>query len=350
MNSALPLAALALPALAPEVPVRYTIPGADSLTVPLTIALLEAEVISDAMLRAPRNALLTEVFCEQEKQLSSRALSHWWTRLIRRRPCKFFRWSLRVQQMEDTNYDTDTTAWFCFTRMEGDIPRFALAPGIERLEHLKEGFGQTVLAVLRDAAFRLPDSFNPWFALDWADREYWQETENDAELLELRRAEGGYKTVQELLENEHVITRAMFYAETPEWVCMPERVLSRDAIEEAATNDFARRVVQVCDELHDLVSRPDFVLHPADKGAWRCGQYPIDGCMVLVWKRYDVIGQTIDDYLEDLGRCGEYTDFIDTNPVPMTADGVREFMTITEQALEVAVLTEQLILLLGEEF
>jgi PRTRC genetic system protein F len=346
----LPASVLALPQLAPEIPLRYTVAGVDALAVPLTIALLEAGVISDAMLRTPRNALLVDVFGEQEKQLSERALAHWWTRLIRAQPCKFFRWSLHVQQLEDTNYDTATTAWFCFTRIDGDIPRFALAPGIERLELLREGFGQTVLAVLRDATMLLPESFNPWFALDWADQAYWQDTQDDVELLELRREGGQYATVQDLLESEHVITRAMFYAEMPEWVCAPRRVLSRADVEDAGTNDFARRAIKLCDEMHALVNRPGFVLHPADKGVHRCNNYNIDGCMVLLWKQYDVIGQTIDDYLEDIGNCGEYCDFIDANPVPMTADGVREFMTLTEQTIEVAVLTEQLILLLGEKF
>jgi PRTRC genetic system protein F len=347
----LPAAALALPQLAAEIPVRYVIPGIDALTVPLTIALLEADVITAPMLRTPHNALLVDVFGEQEKQLSARALSHWWTKLIREHSCKFFRWSLQVVQLDDTNYDTLTTAWFCFSRMGEDVPRFALARGIERLEVLREGFGQTALAVLRDAVLLLPESFNPWTALDWADQVYWQESRDDAELLEMRRDDGGYKTVQELLENEHVITRAAFFAELPEWVCAPKRTLSREKIAAAAGGDrFARQVIELCDQLHSLVNRPDFVLHPADKGVYRTSQYPIDGCMVLVWKPFDVIGETIDDYLNDLGQSGEYCEFIDATPVPMTAAGMREFMTLTEQTIQVAVLVEKLILLLGEKY
>lgn len=348
-----PVGALALPVFAPEVPARYVIPGADAMTVPLTIALLEAGVITDAMLRAPRNALLLDVFGEQEKQLSARALSHWWTKLIRETPCKFFRWSLHVQQLVDlpNGYDEPNTAWFCFSRIGEDIPRFALARGVERLERVIEGFGQTVLAVLRDATMLLPESFNPWFAVDWADQLYWRESLDDVELLEMRREEGGYKTVQELLECEQVVTRAAFFAEIPEWVCSPKRVLSREAIVDAAGGDrFARQAIELCDALHALVSRPGFVLHPADKGAYRTGHYPIDGCMILLWKQYDVIGQTIDDYLNDIGTSGEYCEFIDANPVPMTAAGVREFMALTEQCIQVAVLVEKLVLLLGEKF
>lgn len=351
----IPLAALSLPVLTQEVPTRYVLPGAEALTVPLTIALLEAGVITDAMLRTPRNATLAEIFGAQEKQLTERALAHWWTKMIREHSCKFFRWRLHVQQLEDTGhgYDQASHAWFCFTRMGlGDTfpPRFALSKGVEQLEGLLEGFGQTVLAVLEDASQLLPDAQTPWSALRWAQCAHWDFTENDAQLLEKRRIEGCYASVQDLLENSHVVTREMFYAEMPEWVCAPKRVCSRVEIERAASSKFARKVVDVCDALHDLVSRPDFNLSPIDKGASRCGLDTVDGSMILLWKQYDVIGETIDDFLNDLGNTGEYCEFIDANPVPMTAAGVREFMSKTEQALQVAVLTEKLVLLLGEEF
>lgn len=351
----LPASILALPALAPEVPARYVLPGEDQLAVPLTIALLEAGVISDAMLRAPRNALLVDVFCAQEKQLAERALAHWWTKLIRARPCKFFRWELHVQQLEDTGHghDRENTAWFCFTRMGYQAkypPRFALGKGTEKLEGLLEGFGQTVLAVLQDATLLLPDSLNPWRALDFAQYMYWDYTNNDAELLEHQRELHGYATVQEVIDRGDLITREMFFAEMPEWVCSPKRVCSRAEIAAAATTDFARRVVAVCDELHGLVSGSDFTLSPSDKGAYRCGRDTIDASMILLWKQFDVIGQAIDDHLNYLGECGEYCEYIDANPVPMTSAGVRDFMAKTEQAIQVAVLTEKLILLLGEEF
>jgi PRTRC genetic system protein F len=351
----LPASVLALPQLAAEIPLRYTIAGADALTVPLTIALLEAGVISNPMLRAPRNAPLTEMLGEPEKKLSERALSHWWTRLIRNQPCKFFRWSLHVQQLEEGGhgYDKGTTAWFCFKRIEGhvddEIPRFALSAGVERLERQLAGLGQTVLAVLRDATLLLPDSFTPWQALDWAERAYWEDTRGDVEYLEMRREMGGFDTVKEMVEQEQPVTRAVFYADMPEWVCAPKRVLSREAIAAAEGNLFASRAIALCDALHALVNRPGFILRPWHKGVYRCGYDTVDGSMVLLWKESDVIGQVLDDYLNDLGNSGEYCEFTDANPVPMTAEGIREFVTTTEQMIEVAVLTEKLILLIGEK-
>lgn len=344
-------APLALPLFAPDVPMHYTIPGIDTLTVPLTIALLEADVISNAMLRAPRNTLLVDVFGETEKQLCERALAHWWTRLIRANSCKFFRWELHVQQLENDGHghDKSTTAWFCFDRMAGEIPRFALSRGIGRLEAALEGFGQTVLAVLREATNLLPDSFTPWVAVGWAEWLHWSDSDNDKDMLE-DFAEIHGITVEVTSESYDLMTRAKFFANVPEWVCRPRQVVTRAAIGAAGTGDFERSVIEVCDALHALVHRPDFVLEPVDKGAYRCGHDTVDASMVLLWNEGDVIGQVIDDYLEQVGSAGDYCEFIDANPVPMTADGIRAFQIRTEQTLQVAVLTEKLILLLGEKF
>ena len=344
-------ASLALPHFAPDVPMHYTIPGVDVLTVPLAIALIEANVISNAMLRAPRNALLVDVFGETEKQLCERALAHWWTRLIRANSCKFFRWELHVQQLANDGhgYDESETAWFCFDRMDGEIPRFALSRGVERLEAILEGFGQTVLAVLREATLLLPDSFNPWIAIDWADWLHWSNSGDDEEMIE-EFADMHGVTKEEAIANYDILTRAKFFEEIPEWVCRPKQVLSREAIGAAAAGEFALRVVEICDRLHALVNRADFVLRPEHKGAYRCGHDTVDAAMVLLWNEGDVIGQVIDDYLEQVGNAGDYCEFIDANPVPMTAEGIRDFQIQTEQALQVAVLTERLVMLLGEKF
>lgn len=348
MSAMVPASVLALPQFAADVPMSYTVPGVDAMTIPLTIALLEAGVISDAMLRAPRNALLTEVFGETEKQLCERALAHWWTRLIRANSCKFFRWTLQVMQLDTGgNYDRDTTAWFCFSRIGDTIPRFALGRGIERLERVLEGFGQTVLAVLREALRLLPDSFTPWMAVGLAEWLHWDESENDDELI-ARYAHDNAMPVEEVGEGD-VLTRAIFFADMPRWACEPKQVVSRDAVGAAGTGKFEQSVIAACDELHALVTRPEFVLRPDDKGAHRCGRDTVDAAVALLWKENGVVGQVIDDYLNDLGNSGEYCEYIDTNPVTMTADGIKEFQIKTEQALQVAVLTEKLILLIGEK-
>jgi len=348
MSAMVPASVLALPQFGADVPMSYTIPGVDAMTIPLTIALLEAGVISDAMLRAPRNALLTEVFGETEKQLCERALAHWWTRLIRANSCKFFRWGLEVMQLDtDGAYDRDTTAWFCFGRTGDTIPRFALGRGIERLERVLDGFGQTVLAVLREALRLLPDSFTPWMALGLAEWMHWDDSENDDELIANYANERDIAV--EAVKEGDVLTRAIFFNEVPRWACAPQQVVTRDAIVAAGTGKFEQSVIAACDELHALVTRPEFVLRPDDKGSYRCGRDTVDAAVVLLWKDNGVVGQVIDDYLNDLGRTGEYCEYIDTNPVTMTADGIKEFQIKTEQALQVAVLTEKLILLIGEK-
>jgi PRTRC genetic system protein F len=343
--------ALAIPRLAPTVPLTLHITGQDVLVAPLTIALIEADVISAAMLRHPKNGWGAESESGvSARELAMRGLSKWWETTVRANSCKFFRWKLHVQRMQAFEMDAEYNdhAWFIFTRLGDELPRFALEKGVTRLEATLAGLGQTVLAVLKDATMRLPESFNPWRAVDFAEYFYWQDSETDLELLENMRVMNGYDTIQEVLDRDGVITREAFFSELPKWVTAPQRVLSRDAIGSADLGLFGSRVVAACDAIAVLVSTPEFTLHPADCGAWRTRMDSADAAMALLWREGDVIGQVTDDVINDLYNTGEYTDYIDANPVPMTADGIRHFQDLTEQKMKLAVLTEKLILLIGE--
>lgn len=345
--------ALALPQLSAAIPLKMLIAGDDSMLVaPLTIALLEADVITNRMLQPRRNATLGEIFGDTDaRALSMRALSTWWDALVKANSCKFFRWQLHVQSLSsDNNYlgEYEGHAWFIFTRMDGDIPRFALERRIQLLEAKLEGFGQTVLAVLLDATMRLPESLTPWRALDMADYFHWRSTADDAELLAQVREENGYATDQEAIDNDGILTREAFYRFMPRWVTTPQRVVSRDEICAAPLTGYQISVVAACDAIAELVGRPGFTLHPADKGVYRSGQDTTEAAMVLLWRDGDVVGQVIDDVINDFYNAGDANEFIDANPVPMTAAGIREFQNLTEQMMQLAVLTERLVLLVGD--
>ncbi len=345
--------ALSLPRLSSAVPLEMYIPGQESLVAPLAIALLEANVITDELLAPGPNATLDQVLGEpDERELSMLALSKWWRKMIRNHSCQFFRWELHVQKLDlNGNHVADVdenTVFFCFSRQNGDIPRFSLARRTELLEARLEGFGQTVLAVLFDACLLLPDSLNPWMAVDWAEGYHWSEFNDDDEMIEAYRIENDIETTQEVIDNYDLMTRAKFYQDMPRWVTAPKRTVSREAILCAARKGMEKDLVDVCDEIHALVNRPTFTLRPWDKGCQRSGFDSIDGCMVLLWRDNDVIGNIIDEALNMFGQTGEYVDFIDTNPVQMTAAGIKTFQSHTEQMMQLAVLVERLVLLIGE--
>jgi PRTRC genetic system protein F len=344
--------ALAIPQLSPDVPLKYLINDADDLVAPLAIALLEANVITDAMLRHPKNATLEQIFGGvNARDLAMRGLSKWWDATIKANSCKFFRWQLHVQRLvtDFSGAECENEAWFIFSRMDGEIPRFALENRITQLEATVPGFGQTVLAVLKDATRHLPDSFTPWDSVHMAQYMYWDNSETDEEMLEEMCTMRGYETVQELLgQDGDIMTRERFYSDVPQWVTAPNRAVSRDEIVAANLGHFEQQVVAACDAITQLVNHANFTLTPSDKGSYRCGLDTTDGAMVLLWRQFDVIGQVIDDVVNQLFQGGESTEFIDANPVPMTVEGIRHFQALTEQMMKLAVLTENLILLIGE--
>lgn len=342
--------ALALPHLHSSIPSEMHIPGKSDLAAPLAIALLEARLITDAMLMPGPNAPLVEVLREpDELELSMRALTAWWDGI--QYPAKYFRWNLHVQDLDDLTGRheslTGQIGWFCLTRDDNfGIPRFALRRLITELEATREGFGQTVLAVLLDATRHLPDSLDPWRAESFAEWLHWHSTSSDAELLEMLREDHDYLTTQEVLDDGDVMTREKFYADMPRWVTSPKIILSHSEMLGAARNDFESDVIDACDAICNMTRQA--ALKPHEIGSHQCGQDSVDGCMVLLWTEGDQISRAIDDGLNALGESGEYAEFIDAHPVPLTAEGIRTFQARTKKIIQLAALTERLLDLIGD--
>lgn len=339
-------AAMALPILPPSIPLEWYIPGGNTLTVPLAIALLEAGVATDEMLRPGANATLIEVFGEpDERELSMLALSQWWDGLRRSHPLDQFRWQLYVQELHNLpsahKNESEPEGWFCLDRIGNRlIPRVSLARRVEHLEAVLEGFGQTVLAVLYEAFRYLPEALTPWRAVECMYHVHWHYSETDDELREIVEEYGG--------DMEGVFTRAEFYAGIPQWVTAPRQVRSRRQIVRAARGEYEKNVIAACDAIFKLVSRAEFDLDPYSVGTHKTGLDPVDACIVVLWRDNDTIGRALDDGLNYFMEAGETCEMIDAQPVPLNATAILRYQRRTEQMLQVAELTEALLELIGE--
>lgn len=362
MMAACAAGALALPVLSRDVPRRMYIPGETGLTAPLALALLEACVVTDAMLVPGPNATLVEVFNEpDEREMSIHALSTWWTALENRFPTNHFKWELHVQDLNEIEdhsggrYTNGMAGWFCLTRNQNtDIPRVSLARRAGQLENCLEGFGQTALAVLWDALNRLPETFTPWFAENVAEQLYWQESETDEEMIAAAIEEGRIEAFATGLAADaftgDLMTRARFFEDMPRWATAPRRVASREAIVRAARGKpYEKSVIAACDNIIAIASRPGFCLNTWDFGVQANGHYNIDACACVLWQEGDTVTTVIDHWLNDIGQAGEYVDFISMNQVPLTTPRVLEFLREMECMMELAQATETLLFLLGDE-
>lgn len=346
---------LALPYMHAAIPSVLTLRQSSRIDQPLAIALLEANIITDAMLQPRPNMPLVDVFRGlDERALCIAGLSTWWNSLQYQSVSSIFHWNLHVQELNDwtgTRPELTGHLWFCMTRdQKTDIPRFELYQRITQLENTLAGFGQTVMALLRDAIFHLPTAFDLWFAEDIARNWLWQDATCDEELLENARFEGGFETVQEVLDSGHVTTMAEFYRDTPAWVTTPARVLSRKKIRRAAKSDFELAVVAACDAISAVASAPGFTVKSHQVGAHQAGCDSTDSCAVLLWRQDGEAVHVIDNYLDDLGNSGEHTDFIDAAPVEPSHAGILAYKTRTENIMRLAQATERLLNLVGEPY
>jgi PRTRC genetic system protein F len=331
---------------------EFYVPGENSLSVPLAIALLEGDVANDAFFQRP-NRTLIEVLGElDEREFCIAALSAWWSSLTQQYPLKHFHWNLHVQQEmnqfadERVEDDSSDTAWFCLTRSQNsDIPRVALARRMQELEARLEGFGQTVLAVLCDATSYLPESFTPWRALDYAEWLHWSESSSDEELISLQQEQDGCTREE---AEASVLTRKEFYGDTPHWFMQPTRVRSRDEIVRAARDEFTKSVIAACDEIARFVSSPGFTLESWNIGAHNTQIDSVDGFAVIRWHANDQIGRVIDDALEMAGNSGEYCEFLDAIRIRLSGEGIAAYLSRMEQIQQLAMHTERLLFLLGD--
>ncbi|MDN2675665.1 PRTRC system protein F [Janthinobacterium sp. SUN033] len=342
---------LAMPTLHAGIPSAVRLREPNSLVAPLAIALLQANQITAAMLKPRPNALLVEVFAEpDERALAAKALSTWWTSI--QYYSKYFSWGLHVQQLPEDGYHhqhDSGTIWFCMTRnTDVPMPRFALEPRITEMEQHLAGFGQTVLAVLFDATMYLPNALDPWRAVSAAEWLHWHECQTDEELLEDQREERGYDTIQQVIDDGDILTRAEFYGDMPRWVTHPARVLSRGEIVAAASNSFHRDVIAACDAIAALVNGPEFTIRPHEVGAHNYPADCVDGCMVLLWSDNDQISRVLDDELNMHGESGEYIEFIDVHGMVPSGAAIKKYQSRTRQVMQLAQLTERLLELIGE--
>lgn len=337
--------ALALPVIDHQVPACYHIPGKAILAAPLAIALLEAEMITDGMLAEPGVT---------EHKLVEQSLTAWWSELQERNPTRHFRWELHVQELEDLTgtfsaKDAPPVAWFCITHNSNfELPRWTLQRRICELENLLPGFGQEVLAVLQHTCLHLPNALDPWRAVEWADWLWWGHSENDADLIEQFCEDNGFATAEEAMRDNDIMTRERFYEHMPRWVTSPRQTITKDCLVAAATTPFAQDVIAACDALSSFASGSTFKLSPPDVGAHRTGHETVGGCMVLMWTCPGVIGQAIDEAVDLAYQGGECVEFIDSYPLEFSGAAFEKYKQRTAQIMQLAVLAERLIDLIGD--
>jgi PRTRC genetic system protein F len=338
--------AIALPQLQASIPSQYRVRGASALATPLAVAAIEAGMVGNDMLNA---------IGATEQRIVENSLTVWWQHLQELYPLRHFKWNLHVQELLDyrgkqIEGGNEPVAWFCITNAGGadDMPRFTLFRRTLELEALLPGFGQAVLAVLLQACLRLPDGLNPWRAFEWAEWLWWSETVNDEELLEEARINNGYATIAEAAADLDIMTRARFHENVPQWVTSPSQVATKEAISAAAITPFSKAVIAACDAISELACDKEFTLRTSEVGNYRTCRECVTGSMVLLWDVNDVIGQVIDEAIEMAYGSGEYIEFIDSQPVAMTAGALRRYKKRTEQIMQMAILTERLLDLIGD--
>ncbi|MBR7987987.1 PRTRC system protein F [Burkholderia cenocepacia] len=294
--------ALAIPVIAAGVPVRYvtsTNQDSDSnFAHALALALMRGQLLTD-------DDAANADSHRDETELARQAITREW--LDRTDNLTIFEWNLRVseERYSPTPYASGSTqcAWFSIHSNQGagSAPCRYLSAGINHLESVMSGLGQTALAVLYEACHHyLPSVCTPRETLHIAEYQYWQGHENETDALEeLMFIHGVIEPTgaEEFFTEYSIPRRAEFFRGAPEWIAKPAQVLSTADVGYASLiDDTAAAVVDACDEIHRIIVNGGPFARIDCRDA---GRAPVDYSLYLLWDQQDGTDRILDDFIED---------------------------------------------------
>jgi len=330
-------APLALPSLA-DLPGVYTIRSGESFSHPLALSLLHSGVITEADVRQrPKSELA----------LAQAALSRRWEQITA--GMNLFDWNLRIEQAPEHGYPQylEEHLWALIQTGGGPVTCAVICIGraMEKLESVRAGLGQTVLATLYDAFRMLPTVCTPRYVLGVAEYLYWYGESDEDEAIKQALDMGGYDTVEELLASEDFFTRDKFFSEMPEWAAQPRRTLTRRQIQLAAGRDpFVREIVDAMDAVWNIVR---FYGPFADVRSEDVGADLIDFGLLVRWSEDDMVGRVLDDFLHH-AQEGDYVIASSVTPLKIVGADMADWLKRMESTGMLAKAVERVLSLLAD--
>ena len=336
--------ALAIPSI-DGVPTQFRIDGGGVFMRRLARTLLDTGVVEHVDVAnplRPEPATPTEVV--------QYALERHWDEITRR--LRIFDWNLRITPRVSGNYSgpRDISRDLLYAEIEttgGPISchTVTLSSGTERLERVRAGLGQTVLAALYDALNMLPLVVSPRMALELAEFQYWG-GEIDEEIILKEAAEmHGVASTEELLRDTDFFTPSQFFESIPRWVARPKRVLTHRQCARAARCDaFARDVVDAMDAVYtSLLHDAPFPRMITDDNFER-----VDFALIVHWAADDVAMRVVDDYGNDAIQ-GDYAEASAVAELSMQGDSIARWLDRMRATARLAATVERVLALFAAQ-
>lgn len=176
-------------------------------------------------------------------------------------------------------------------------PYINIKAKVEMLESVQPGLGQTAVNIAEEASYRTFTAFTPQVALHHASYLYWCGTDNDEDFKE----EMGLSGEEDELDDD-ILLPSQFLASLPSYFVSGKK-LERDVIQRIATSTEAEgETARVILSIMDLIDQDARLPHLHDF----YGESVYFSCYMGTGD--DMLGRVIDDFYENTGDGGEYTD------------------------------------------
>ncbi len=243
-------------------------------------------------------------------QLLHRTLQRHWDEITA--GARVFDWHLFVRPARDSlSHPRDDVLQISISSSDGgngDAPQYFLGPAMQRLENIRRGLGQTVLAVFYDALALLPNTLTPRESLGHASWVHWGGTVDETESIRQTYYNDEFETMEQAAEAYHGPTHAEFFSHMPTWAAKPIRVLTQGQVQAAArADDFAAKVVRAIDTIWHHVLATHAAGGYADCSVTNGDGDSITWMAIFRWSPDDLALRLVDDFVNQAIQA-EYTD------------------------------------------
>jgi PRTRC genetic system protein F len=232
--------------------------------------------------------------------------------------------------------------WFMSYTGNGVTQWITLEEGITALEAAHIGLGQTALALLTYGSVRSFLVHTPGEARDFLTNTCWYGESDQEGFLAMYDGEGE--------EMADMITPNSFDRSVgAKWVSDPKQVLDIDTLQQIANqgNGLASEtaallvsIKQSLDAKHEMPGMREMA-----NGDWADSIY---FSAYTRWNNDDAIEEAFDIRINDMNQWENVTDIMGVDSIPLTPEGVKEWVRRTENGLRLLAMVDQLLGLIGK--
>lgn len=233
--------------------------------------------------------------------------------------------------------ESDKKCLFIGFQSQQTTPFINVKAKVEMLESVHPGLGRTAVSIAEMASYRTFTAFTPQVALHHASYLYWYGTETDEELKEEMEGIGAEDEF-----DDDMLLPSQFMESFPKYLVSGEslerEVIQRIASSKEPAGEVARIILSIANLIDQDARLPDLRKFYGESAFFSC----------YVGTGEDMLGRVLDDFYQNTGNGGEFTDMYGVAEVDFSKKAFLKWKSETEKGFALYTQLDRLMRCIGD--